>query len=124
MLTARDRNRHIGVAGAADLGALAVIGARFVDLEPGVVGRPGTASTLMPKDGIGEGVQDVAGGHQDADLDRVDGQDQILVDREQPQAGPASDSSSGIMKGELGHRSRHDPGIFVAPVPLPYGRSP
>ena len=46
-----DRDRHVGVARAAKLVALAEIDARPVDLEPGLVELPGTASILIQKAG-------------------------------------------------------------------------
>jgi len=46
-----DRDRHVGVILAAQLGALAIIDAFPRRLEPGLVDAPGMASILMPNDG-------------------------------------------------------------------------
>src|SRR5690606_24192584 len=70
---------HEGVVFAAQLGALAAVGAGFGGAEPGVAQEAGNGVLLDAEVGHHPGVDDVGRSDDDAHL-AVDGNDQLVVD--------------------------------------------
>ena len=87
--TAYDLDRHEGVIDAADLVALAVIDALVLDFHPALV-EPADDRVFLDAEGRHEpAVDHVGAGDLDAD-DRVDWDDQRVVDVEEPLLAQAS----------------------------------
>src|SRR5690606_22435432 len=77
-----DHDRHEAVVLAAELGALAAVGTRHLDVGPGLVDHAGDGVLLPTQHRHPPGVDDVVGGDDEADLG-VGGQHQRLVHVEQ-----------------------------------------